>query len=329
MSRVCAVVLTFNRRDLLIECLEALERQTSRCDRIIVVDNASSDGTADELRRHWLGRVDVQTLSVNVGAAGGFNAAMRAGHADGAELIWIMDDDVIPEPDALERMLAAGETLKKRNIIPPFLISTARSPQGQVTNTPSLDTRKNSISYESWPDLLEHRLMPVARATFVSILVRRETITQYGLPIAAMFIWGEDSEFTIRVTQAQPGFMVGDSRVVHVRQQDGALNIVSETNPTRIAYHFYHIRNDIWMKRCQGSLRGLVKHVIKRAKLALTLASAGEMTKAKVVARGTWAGLWFHAPVQYADPVVPMADLHHGSAANQAGMATLTSSLVN
>jgi rhamnopyranosyl-N-acetylglucosaminyl-diphospho-decaprenol beta-1,3/1,4-galactofuranosyltransferase len=113
--RVCAAVVTYNRRELLVECLEALLAQTHALQSIVVVDNASTDGTPELLReRGLLDRDDVRLLRLaeNRGGAGGFAAAVEATRAQDCDWIWLMDDDSEPVPDALERLLSsppAGE----------------------------------------------------------------------------------------------------------------------------------------------------------------------------------------------------------------------------
>ena len=77
MSKVCAVVITYNRRELLDECLQAITAQTYPCDHIVVVDNASTDGTAEMVKERWAGRSDLHVLTKNIGAAGGYNLGMR------------------------------------------------------------------------------------------------------------------------------------------------------------------------------------------------------------------------------------------------------------
>lgn len=189
MTAICAVVLTYNRRELLDECLAAISAQTRECDRIIVIDNASTDGTFEMLAVKWSEQVEVHSLPRNLGAAGGFNMGMRMAYRTGADAIWVMDDDVIPEPDALERLVAANLLLEQREISAPFVISTARTPRGHVTNVPDIDRGRNSLSYHKWPELLEYKMIPVRRATFVSILLPRVTLDRFGLPLAEMFIW--------------------------------------------------------------------------------------------------------------------------------------------
>lgn len=301
MATVCAMVVTYNRMELLHDCLTALVRQTRPCDRIVVIDNASTDGTPDMLASRWAGRVEVHSLSVNLGAAGGFNAGMRIAYRGGADAIWVMDDDVIPEDDALERLLAADQLLKARSIRAPFVISTAWSPKGHVTNVPDVDSGKNPLSYAKWPALLEHRMVPVRRATFVSILLPRETLARHGLPIASMFIWGEDTEYTLRVTREEPGYMVGDSRVVHVRAMDGNPDVRVERSPTRIDYYRHLTRNRVYTTRKYAPRRTLARFLWSQAKVLTELCAKREFGKANVVLRGLFAGLTFDPAIESAD----------------------------
>lgn len=301
MTAICAVVLTYNRRELLDECLAAISAQTHKCDRIVVIDNASTDGTFEMLAVKWSERVEVHSLPKNVGAAGGFNIGMRLAYRTGADAIWVMDDDVIPEPDALARLIAANRLLELREISAPFVISTARTPRGHVTNVPDIDRGRNSLAYHRWPELLEHKMIPVRRATFVSILLPRATFDRYGLPIADMFIWGEDTEFTLRVTRQQPGYMVGDSRAVHVRAMDGNLNIRTETNPARIGYHYHYIRNSVYTIRSYAHRRTLVRHLVKKAGLCFSLCMDKEFQKARIVLKGVVDGMTFHPQLERAE----------------------------
>jgi glycosyltransferase involved in cell wall biosynthesis len=301
MAQVCAVVLTYNRKELLGRCLAALVAQTRPCDRIIVLDNASTDGTPAMLEAGWLDRVEAHVLERNIGAAGGFNLMMRLGYRTGADHVWVMDDDVLPEPDALERLLEADALLRERGVKPAFLSSVVRGTGGEPMNVPEVDRRPNRLAYENWPALLEHRLVPVIRTALVSDLVPRETLQRHGLPIAGMFIWGEDTEFTLRVTRDRPGFIVGDSGALHLRRIAGALDIHTERDPVRIGYHFYRIRNDVFLKRRFEGRRAVLRLVRQQAKVAFDLAVAGEFAKAGIVLRGLRAGFRFAPSVEAAD----------------------------
>ncbi|WP_312856266.1 glycosyltransferase, partial [Nocardioides pelophilus] len=101
--RIVAVVVTYNRLpllQLLVGRLLAVDALSS----ILVIDNASTDGTGE-----WLATADVRhrTLDRNRGGAGGFHAGLRAAVEEyDADLVWLMDDDGLPEPGCLDRLLA-------------------------------------------------------------------------------------------------------------------------------------------------------------------------------------------------------------------------------
>ena len=110
VGQVFAGVLTYNRKETAVICLRALLDQTRPVDRIVVFDNGSTDGTREHLDREGLlAPVNVTFLRVekNRGPAAGFAALFQHCHAEGCDWLWVMDDDVIPEPNALEEFVSA------------------------------------------------------------------------------------------------------------------------------------------------------------------------------------------------------------------------------
>ncbi|MDX6368270.1 MAG: rhamnopyranosyl-N-acetylglucosaminyl-diphospho-decaprenol beta,3/1,4-galactofuranosyltransferase, partial [Nocardioidaceae bacterium] len=105
-ERVVAVVVTWNRRELLAESLRAILRQTDPPEQTIVVDNASDDGTAELLRRDFAS-LDVVSTLTNLGGAGGFAVGLDRALRTGCDAVWLMDDDTVPEPTALAALLTA------------------------------------------------------------------------------------------------------------------------------------------------------------------------------------------------------------------------------
>ena len=304
MAKIFAVILTYNRKELLSQCLHAVLAQTRACDTVMVIDNASSDGTEAMLRTEWNDRVRYHVLSKNIGASGGFNAAIRLAYQQGADFIWLMDDDVIPAPDALERLVEADSWLTARKMERAFVLSTAWTEDGHVTNVPRIDTRPNRNGYENWPVLLEQKMVPVTRATFVSILLPRPVVACHGLPLAPMFIWGEDSEYTLRVTQDCPGYVVADSKVVHLRQVAGTINLATETSPTRIKYHRHLVRNQMYTSRHYAPTLDFLQHIVRQIQQLARLVKARKFSKAKIVLMGVAESLWFAPKVESADAPV-------------------------
>ena len=110
-NRVAAVVVTYNRLPLLQKCIESLRAQTAPCD-ILVVNNASTDGTGPWLAaQKTAGVLLARDTGENLGGAGGFNYGMRWALEAGYDYLWLMDDDCLPQPDALEKLLEADTLL--------------------------------------------------------------------------------------------------------------------------------------------------------------------------------------------------------------------------
>lgn len=283
MIRVIAVVLTYNRQELLQRCLEAIRKQTRRCDDILVINNASTDGTREMLENGKYSDLKVYSLKKNTGAAGGFNAGFRLAYDNGADYVWMMDDDVIPDTTALERLLEADVLLEEKGAKRTYLLSTAFTETGQSTNIPQLSDKRNGAGHFSWPEQLEHGLVAVGSGTFVSILLPRSTLKQHGLPISSMFIWGEDAEFTLRITREAPGYLVGASHVAHIRHGAASISILSENNPVRIGYYKNFVRNNIFIARKYKTRRRLFSVLFNNVVLTIKLMLKGDFHKAYVV----------------------------------------------
>ena len=113
-DQVAAVVVTYNRVDKLGRVLDSILAQSRPVERLIVIDNASTDSTP-QLLATYAGdaRVEVLRLDSNTGGAGGFAAGMERAYERGADWVWIMDDDCYTEEDALEKLLSGHGDAEK------------------------------------------------------------------------------------------------------------------------------------------------------------------------------------------------------------------------
>ncbi|HEV2768561.1 MAG TPA: glycosyltransferase family 2 protein [Solirubrobacteraceae bacterium] len=236
---IFAIVVTYNRKELLQECLAALRSQTHAPDRVIVVDNASTDGTAELVRREHL-EVELLALSENQGGAGGFHEGLKAAHAAGAEWIWLMDDDTIPAPDALAQLVRAPDAMDGLPA-PALLASKVVWTDGSLhpMNHPGFERDRTERFILS----CEHGFLPIRASTFVSLLVHRSAIDEHGLPHKHFFLWSDDIEYTARVTRHRAGYLVPDSVVVHKTKT--AYTAVTDTG----GRFYYHVRNSLYMLR--------------------------------------------------------------------------------
>ncbi|MCO7274294.1 glycosyltransferase family 2 protein [Cellulosimicrobium cellulans] len=235
--RIAAVVVAYDRRDLLVEALDALAAQTRRLDAVVVVDNASHDDSAVVAAEHPVG-AEVLELPRNTGGAGGFAVGMaHAVEALDADLVWLMDDDTIPTPTALAELLAAREAYPG----PVALLGSRvvwHDGRDHPMNTPR---RRPGASAEQIARARESGALPVRSSSFVSMLVDARAVRHHGLPVADYFIWNDDFEYSARLLRRGTGLHVPASVVEHRTKKFGA----TDADPGERFY--YEVRNKLWM----------------------------------------------------------------------------------
>jgi GT2 family glycosyltransferase len=233
---VCAVVVTCNRKELLVQCLEHLHNQSRPLDEILVIDNASEDGTAAELT--CFDGIVVERLPTNIGGAGGFKHGLSLAHRRGFDWIWLLDDDTFPDQDCLEAMLKGALRAPR----PPSLLSSAvhwRDSTLHPMNRPWLRWNRRGEFATTAGD----GLVLIRAATFVSTMIHRGAVDRHGLPYAHYFLWLDDIEYTGRILRQETGYLIPESRVVHWTPT--AYNTVSDTRNR----FYFKVRNQLWLLR--------------------------------------------------------------------------------
>jgi GT2 family glycosyltransferase len=189
--KVATIVVTRNRKQLLLECLSGILNQTRPVDRIYIVDNASSDGTGQRLREAGFLRnpvVEYLQLEKNVGGAGGFSVGLERAYRDGYDWFWLMDDDVEPFPDGL------AELLKFRRVSG-CIHGRRKNPDG--TPTPwGVIFYERTVTTKEIPDSqfeadLDTRKVNIG--CFEGMLISRDVVSQIGFPDPAFFIAWDDT----------------------------------------------------------------------------------------------------------------------------------------
>ena len=287
--KTLAIVVTRNRKRLLLQCLDALTRQTVPCD-ILVVDNASDDGTDVAVRERGSDRLTYINAGANLGGAGGFAFGIGEAVKRGYDFIWIMDDDVIPAPDALAELLKADAGFGDGT---GWLSSRCEMPDGSLCpmnlqrKTPFKKIPAGELAANASP-------VPAQMASFVSLFFRAEIVRRFGLPIAEFFIWSDDLEWTRRVSREVPCYTVPRSSVVHAITGSAASNIAIDT-PERIPRYFYAFRNEFAVYRREG-LRGLAYYFTKVALNLLRIAfnaRGHRLLRLEALISGAVCGLFF------------------------------------
>jgi len=211
-QRLVAVVVTYNRLEKLQATLaRLLEAPAEDLAAVVVVDNASTDGTGD-----WLATLDDPRLVLrpnasNLGGAGGFEAGMRFAMAGLApDWIVVMDDDARPRPGAL----AAFHRLDKSGC--DGVVAAVYFPGGEICemNRPSRNPfwhgrefRRTLLGggrggFHIEPEDYAGPGRAVDVASFVGLFLSRAAVERAGYPDGSLFVYGEDGIYTLGLSKA-------------------------------------------------------------------------------------------------------------------------------
>ncbi len=190
---VAACLVTFNRLGLLRSVLPAVLNQSRKPDKVFVINNSSTDGTAE-----WLKEQEGITVITqdNTGSSGGQYTGIKTAFEQGFEWIWVMDDDVVPHPDALVKLL---EIADENTVVSPLRLTSKNHPylndtiEFNMTN-PFKSFWKQIVS----TDLLQKKALKATGITFEGPLFNRKLVEKIGLPRFDFFIYGDDSEYFLR-----------------------------------------------------------------------------------------------------------------------------------
>lgn len=294
MVSVAGVVVTFNRLEKLKTVIASIEAQTHPVETLFVIDNASTDGTSEYLASLTTSvRLEVVTMAVNSGGAGGFAEGMLRGYASGADHVWIMDDDCYPKPEALARLIAGfyGAVEELGGDVP-FACSVVEFTDGSICEM------NNPVTTWDWGRLLVkgQKNIMVTACSFVSVLIPRWAIAEYGLPYSEYFIWFDDREYTLRLTARCPGVQVLDSVVVHDMGDNRGVNfaMVDRKSLWKFAYG---VRNEAsW----QLHHRGILYFLEFGARLFVSLHRGRVPLDLRAKLLGKWLkGITFNPQVRY------------------------------
>jgi GT2 family glycosyltransferase len=226
MERVIAVVVTFNRQELLSECITALRRQTRKLDSILVINNGSTDNTENWLRQ----QKDLQFITQkNTGSSGGFNTGINLAYQQGHSWIWCMDDDGYPKEDALEKLLEADDdNLRLLNCA----VINKEDKRSFVWKTQQYKTL----------DEVDVKVIHGIGHPFNGTLLNRRIIERVGVPKTSFFLWGDETEYYYRIVRKNniPVCTIPSSIHYH---PSAAFSIKKDWDHVTAWKMYYYVRN--------------------------------------------------------------------------------------
>jgi rhamnopyranosyl-N-acetylglucosaminyl-diphospho-decaprenol beta-1,3/1,4-galactofuranosyltransferase len=249
---ISAVIVTFNRKILLIECLESLLSQTYPLDSIILIDNASSSDTPQllfekgyikeepqvEITENWNSDYEILSythkhkinvnyirLLKNTGGAGGFHEGIKRAYEKGCDWIWVMDDDAEPAADALENLLSF-ENKENASFLAPRVIHKNIPGHTEYYHHKTKIDLLSVKEYNLKNSKLQDKFYPLEANGFVGPLLNSKAITSTSIfPDKSFFIWWDDTDYTYALYKKfGHGFLITDAIIYHKDPVSDAYN---------------------------------------------------------------------------------------------------------
>ena len=196
MSKITAVVVTFNRLKLLQRAIASLQKQSVHIHDIIIVNNGSTDGT-----KEWLDKQNKLHIihQENVGGSGGFYRGIQEASKTECDWIWCMDDDVFPSEHCLENLLIYASKDNKIGIACPHRLMSGKTFTGEAKtlnlSNPFKDMHDNGLMPE---DVEANETVDIVGMAFEGPLIKKEVVEKIGLPNKELFILYDDTDYSYR-----------------------------------------------------------------------------------------------------------------------------------
>ena len=295
-GRIAILIVTYNRLSLLKECVAAIREQTHQAAGVIIVDNHSTDGTAEYLAGLEEDPfVRVITSEENLGGAGGFELGVGEAlgkrkssalcEADPVDFDWLIliDDDAMLEPDFIEKMEGAVASHPDHR-----LFAGAVKCDGRIDTNHRRNIKSRMIFSEEWISADRYdKPFTCDMATFCGLMISRDIMEKAGAPRGDYFIWYDDSEYCLRCEREAEALgysghimVVPDAVIDHKsRPVEPEGDILMRTDWR--SYYGWRNRYDV-AKRYLGSITALVvkcEYIVLRAKSRMMARSKDETVK--------------------------------------------------
>jgi GT2 family glycosyltransferase len=256
-ARVIAVVVTYNRLEKLRETLTRLLHATPEAlSKIVVVDNASTDGTREWLTAQTDTRLHTLLLEDNIGGAGGFDRGMRCAFQElDADWVVVMDDDARPDFGALEQFISTPP-------VADAVAAAVRYPNGTLCemNRPSINPfadkkvflrtlmSRSRDGYHISPDAYETSTpTPIDQTSFVGLFIPRKCVEAIGYPDPSLFIYGDDVIYTMSIRKA--GFSIAFDPLIRFEHDCMTFGDDAKRKFSPLWKAYYAYRNGLIMYR--------------------------------------------------------------------------------
>lgn len=209
-----------------------------------------------------------------------------------------MDDDTIPNINALEHLLLAAQNKKDAA----FFASNVIDIEGNMTNVPDVDLRPYKKQGPQWNSCLSEGYIEISSATFVSLLFPKRVILRIGRPVKEFFIWYDDTEYTRRAVQnGKKAYLIGESIVLHKKSIAASFSLIDEESIGRIRFYKYFYRNKQYVIRKYESKKRMFMYFMEIISLTIKILRYSKKNKClriKCLLRGMIEGIFFNPQIE-------------------------------
>ncbi len=259
--KVSAVILNWNSLDDTVECLNSLRKVDYPNLEVIVVDNASSDGSPEEIEKSFP-EVTLIKSEKNRGWGGGANLGLKHALSNGAQYVWLLNNDLVVEPDTLTKLVDTAEKTQGAALVGPILYYY--STRSKIQHCGSVFDWKNYV-VRHLDDPKETK--PVKEEDFwlwfTAILMKREVVEAVGYFDERYFVYFEDMDYAARAISVGCRHKLEPTARVYHRSHSvdkGGLRSLP------LHYFYYMTRNEYWFWK--NKARGFNKVRLLRTYLA-------------------------------------------------------------
>lgn len=276
-DKVLVTMVTYNRKELLKVVLEAVKNQSKSVAGILILDNASTDGTEQLLREEGffnnISNLESETLlsntnentdlyyyrnKENLGGAGGFSKAVDLAKNLRYDYLWIMDDDVKPDKLCLENLLKVVNKNRVGAVVP------NRNCQN-FEDRPVIDFDLSSIR-KYFIEKRKKRVKPpfnkdtysIKTFAFEGPLISMDIIRKVGIPNSEYFLLYDDTDYAQRIQKYTDILFVVSAHME--RQIPVSKNVVATKKIPYAWKDYYSIRNNMLFDKKYGKNWG-VRHI--------------------------------------------------------------------
>lgn len=288
-----AVIVTYNRKELLSQNIEMLLKQTMTVDSIIIVDNCSSDGTYEYLKNcGWTTEPFLYLKTeTNIGGAGGFYTGVKAAYEAGADWIVLMDDDGrMADEHTMEILYRAARKLYDENRGERKLFVNALVQKGELLSF-KIDHMYTVVEAMM---AAKNGLIEGAANPFNGTLISRELVSDIGYPKKEFFIKGDEVDYKQRAFAAGAYVVtVTEAKYIHPRPETVEKTVMGVKVPFFVEApwkEYYAARNFTYMYKLQEWYKGILFELIFVKLLAVISLKCKKMETIKMLFKGVYDG---------------------------------------